>query len=402
MAVGWQCREADDQTVDQLYCREGRQTDRRLRLAWGHHKWHHGIIVQPTPAVSPEDFLPTADTIARSVWLRGGRTLDLDDLKGQAALIVTLAIRSHDPERGSLEAHVRSRIQYDLIDYIRKVRIGSRHHHDLIQAGKAEPIRQVPITILEGGAGQVVPVLSSMPEIELKLLLRDIVLTKREQRILKRTRSGETRKSIGRRIRLTEGRISQILADIIRKIQQFVPRLCRECGNRIHRGKDSFYPSTFCNKRCSSIANGRSRHKLTDEKILRQLYLKDELSTIKIAAMLGCGVRAVNNALRRFKIKIRPAKVMRTKCLKCPRRVYKNLRCRRHYNLYQQYRALRYRKYKGWTPEKRQLLAKRTWETRRKLYGRSGGNLSGWLTPEQFSERSRKGHETRRKNTSSM
>ena len=351
-----------------------------------------------------EQFYPLAEQIATKIWNKGGRTLDLDDLKGQAGLILVQASRSYDPSRGKLLQHIQARLNFDLLDYLRKINPLSRDHRQQIKQGTEAPICHQSLTPFEDSAGSNI---SSPVNMEQEIINRSVVdqliacplLDKREKRILIGVHGEMQMSAISKLLDISPGRVSQIFTAVRDKLltAPVSPR-CLECERSLVNDGRQTKQKWFCSRQCANIYLRPAMRKVIDEDELYNLYVMKQLSIAKIAAHLKIGRGAVWSALKRSHIIIRKAAVVARTCCKeekCGKPCFKvfdkitrrwhGTRCRMHYNLYNA--SHRKVSLHPETPEQRSDHAKKIWATRRERYGNRGQNVATLTEEQRLAER---------------
>lgn len=72
------------------------------------------------PKIHPEDYIPLARSIAAKVAARTPKSVDLDDLAGEAILAICEAAQRYDSTRASFATYAYLRANYACIDYLRR------------------------------------------------------------------------------------------------------------------------------------------------------------------------------------------------------------------------------------------------------------------------------------------
>lgn len=180
-------------------------------------------------SIDVTEYLPLAKQIAYSIWSRGGRSHDLDDLQGQAALILIQAARDYDPARAALKKYLAYQVQHRLLDYIRwrRKRLEVRGIDEVVAA----TMPAAPDPKIEG------------LEVALRLenAMYGVKFTSRQRVVFNRVRKGQGVAQIAKELKLTEGRIHQLWSAAVEKIQEHLkdpkrPVLyCLSCGQKLKR-----------------------------------------------------------------------------------------------------------------------------------------------------------------------
>jgi RNA polymerase sigma factor (sigma-70 family) len=174
-----------------------------------------------------EAFLPLSRRIAADIWKHHGRALELDDLKGEASLILVKAANSYDPSRGRLSAHIAARVQFDLTDYIRSANPLTRNHQESIKRGESRRIKHIPLTFEKDGRETLRSMLSkddgaieaSLAAEDLERLLRSVKFTLLQGKVFVRIRAGKASVEIAKELGLRSGHVRQLRQAVIEKLR---------------------------------------------------------------------------------------------------------------------------------------------------------------------------------------
>lgn len=208
--------------------------------------------------IDVSEYLPLAHTIAYAVWRGGGSSEDLDDLKGQAGLIMVKAARSFDPARGTLKKHLTYRVRYDLLDYIRKRRTKIPPTVEQLNA-LHDIVAKKPDTAMA----------KILADEQLADALRGVGFTYKQRAVFNRVRRGQSQVEISKGLKLTEGRVSQLWKRAIIKVQKHLKNkrrpvaYCLNCGEKLKGRTHSYKQQWFCSRDCSAA---RSHNRTVESK----------------------------------------------------------------------------------------------------------------------------------------
>lgn len=167
------------------------------------------------------EYLPVAARVARNHSAAGIPALERADLAATATLAVIRAVDDHDG-RGDLEGYAGARAKHALIDELRKMRAGKRHHHDdvrilSIQAHAARlgrtacpgPAGRDPATAAAAGTLDIDAALGQLSPVAGRVIVRHYI-------------QGQRLKDIAADLGCSPSRVSQIKKRALRQLEKIL------------------------------------------------------------------------------------------------------------------------------------------------------------------------------------